>query len=53
MGYKVLGFAVWQGTKWYLGRRAIGVKGKLAVAGVGILVLAGVAAAGRQSASHQ
>ena len=53
MGYKVLGFAVWQGTKWYLRRRMTGVKAKLAVAGVGALVVAGVAAAGRQAASHQ
>jgi hypothetical protein len=21
MGYKILGFAVWKGAKWYLGRR--------------------------------
>ena len=53
MGYKILGFAVWQGSKWYLRRRAGGVKTKLAVAGVGALVLAGVAAAGRQATSHQ
>lgn len=53
MGYKILGFAVWQGSKWYLRRRMSGVKAKLAVAGVGALVLAGVAAAGRQAASHQ
>ncbi|HEY1567129.1 MAG TPA: hypothetical protein VGF68_08935 [Solirubrobacteraceae bacterium] len=53
MGYKALGFAVWQGTKWYMRRRTGGVKGKLVVAGVGALVLAGVAAAGRQAASHQ
>ncbi len=53
MGYKVLGFAVWQGTKWYLRRNITGFKAKLAVAGVGALVVAGVAAAGRQAASHQ
>ncbi len=53
MGYKILGFAVWQGTKWYARRRMSGFKGRLAVAGVGALVLAGVAAAGRQAASHQ
>jgi hypothetical protein len=53
MGYKILGFAVWQGTKWYLRQRTGGVKAKLAIAGVGALVLAGVAAAGRQAASHQ
>jgi hypothetical protein len=53
MGYKILGFAVWQGSKWYMRRRIGGVKGKLAVAGVGALVLAGAAAAGRQATSHQ
>jgi hypothetical protein len=54
MGYKILGFAVWQGSKWYLRRRVGGgVKAKLAVAGVGALVLAGAAAAGRQATSHQ
>jgi hypothetical protein len=53
MGYKILGFAVWQGSKWYMRRRMTGVKAKLAVAGVGALVLAGVAVAGRQAASHQ
>jgi hypothetical protein len=53
MGYKILGFAVWQGTKWYMRRRVGGFKAKLAIAGVGALVVAGVAAAGRQAASHQ
>lgn len=53
MGYKVLGFAVWQGTKWYLRRRATGVKAKAAIAGAGALVLAGAAVAGRQAAAHQ
>jgi hypothetical protein len=53
MGYKVLGFAVWQGTKWYMRRRVTSFKTKLAMAGVGALVVAGAAAAGRQSASHQ
>ena len=53
MGYKILGFAVWQGTKWYLRQRTGGVKTKLAIVGVGALVAVGVAAAGRQAASHQ
>jgi hypothetical protein len=53
MGYKILGFAVWQGSKWYMRRRMSGFKAKLAIAGVGALVVAGVAAAGRQAASHQ
>jgi hypothetical protein len=53
MGYKILGFAVWQGTKLYMRRRVGGFKAKLAIAGVGALVVAGVAAAGRQAAAHQ
>jgi hypothetical protein len=53
MGYKILGFAVWQGTKWYMRRRVTGGKNKLVIAGVGALVLAGVVVAGRQAASHQ
>lgn len=53
MGYKILGFAVWQGSKWYLRRRLGGTKAKAAIAGVGALVLAGVAVAGRQAASDQ
>jgi hypothetical protein len=51
MGYKVLGFIVWQGGKWYARRRMSGVKAKVAVAGVSAVVLAGVLAAGRQAAA--
>jgi hypothetical protein len=50
MGYKVLGFAVWQGVKWYL-RGRVGVRGKVAIAGVGAAVVAGVLVAGRQATS--
>ncbi|HET8976802.1 MAG TPA: hypothetical protein VFN87_01520 [Solirubrobacteraceae bacterium] len=53
MGYKVLGFAVWQGSKWYLRRRMTGMKAKAAVAGAGALVLAGAAVAGRQAVANQ
>jgi hypothetical protein len=49
MGYKILGFAVWQGGKWYMRRRLSAPKAKLAVAGLGAVVLAGVAVAGRQA----
>jgi hypothetical protein len=52
MGYKVLGFAVWQGSKWYLRRRMSGFRRKAAIAGVGAVVVAGVLAAGRQASSH-
>jgi hypothetical protein len=51
MGYKLLGFAVWQGSKWYVRRRISGARAKLAVAGVGAAVVAGVLVAGRQAAS--
>jgi hypothetical protein len=53
MGYKVLGFAVWQGSKWYLRRRMSGARAKAAIAGVGVLVVAGVALAGRQATANQ
>jgi hypothetical protein len=52
MGYKVLGFVVWQGSKWYLRRRMSGFRAKAAMAGVGVVVVAGVLAAGRQ-ATHE
>ena len=51
MGYKVLGFVVWQGSKWYLRRRISGARAKVAIAGVGAAVVAGVLVAGRQAAS--
>jgi hypothetical protein len=44
MGYKVLGFAVWQGAKWYLRRKFPGAGRKLAIAGAAGAVLAGGAA---------
>ena len=50
MGYKLLGFAVWQGGKWYVQRRYGDVRRKLVIAGAGTaLVMAlGVAASQRQ-----
>jgi hypothetical protein len=48
MGYKVLGFAVWQGSKWYLRRRTRGAKRKVAIAGITVAVGLGVLAAQRQ-----
>jgi hypothetical protein len=44
MGYKLLGFVVWKGAKWYLGRR-VGPrpKAKAAIAG-GALALTATAA---------
>jgi hypothetical protein len=52
MGYKLLGFVVWQGSKWYLRRRMSGVRAKVALAGVGAAVVAGVVIAGRQATSE-
>jgi hypothetical protein len=49
MGYKLLGFVVWQGSKWYVRRRMSGMGAKLAIAGVGAAVVAGVAVVGRQA----
>ena len=51
MGYKLLGFAVWRASKWYLGRRLAGAKRNLAVAGVGALLVGGAVLAGRSRAS--
>jgi hypothetical protein len=52
MGYKVLGFLVWQGAKFYLRRQVSGPRAKLAVAGVSAAVLAGAVVAGRQAAAN-
>ena len=44
MGYKVLGFAVWQGGKWYMRRKMPDAGRKLAIAGTaGALVITGAA----------
>lgn len=45
MGYKVLGYAVWQGGKWYLRRRFPNARRNLAIAGGAGLLVAGGAAA--------
>ena len=51
MGYKLLGFLVWQGGKWYVRRRVSGTSAKLAMVGVTAVVVGGVVLAGRQAAS--
>ena len=51
MGYRLLGFAVWQGGKWYARRRFAGARRKVAIAGVSAAVLGGVIAAGRAAAA--
>ncbi len=52
MGYKVLGFVVWQGSKLYARRRFADSRTKLAVAGISAAVLAGVVVAARESAAN-
>jgi hypothetical protein len=52
MGYKLLGYVVWKGAKWYLGRR-VGSPGrtKAALAGGAVLLAAGaVVLLGRSAA---
>jgi hypothetical protein len=51
MGYKVLGFVVWQGGKWWVRRKMSGTPAKVAAAGLGAAVLGGVVLAGRQARS--
>jgi hypothetical protein len=51
MGYKLLGYIVWQGGKWYVRRRAREARRGLAVTAVAALVLAGLVAAARQRAN--
>ncbi len=48
MGYKILGFAVWQVSKWYLRRKLPGTGGKAAIAAASAAVVGGLVAARRQ-----
>jgi hypothetical protein len=52
MGYKVLGFAVWQGGKWYMRHRFSGTAPKFAVAGLAALTLGTAAAVTATRRSH-
>ena len=51
MGYKVLGFVVWQGGKWYVRRRFGGAPRKLIAGGLLALVIGGAVFAQRQASS--
>jgi hypothetical protein len=51
MGYKFLGFAVWQAAKWYLHKRFPHAQRNLAIAGVGGLLVAGVAVGAQRQRS--
>jgi hypothetical protein len=52
MGYKILGFAVWQGGKWYVRRRFHGGTRKLAIAGLAGALVAGGILVQRRAASQ-
>ena len=52
MGYRLLGFTVWRGGKWYLRRRFAGTGRKFAMAGLGALAVGGALAAQRQISSQ-
>jgi hypothetical protein len=51
MGYKILGFLVWQGGRLYIRRRFTGMKRKAVVAGLGAAIVAGVLAMQRDTSS--
>ncbi|MGH2882221.1 MAG: hypothetical protein ACRDPA_05885 [Solirubrobacteraceae bacterium] len=53
MGYKVLGYMVWQGTKWYVRHRTpSGAPPKLALAGIAGVALAGGALVVQRRVAH-
>ena len=52
MGYKILGFAVWNGGKWYLRRRyGVRVSRKAVALGVVGVAVVALAAGSRRSGS--
>jgi hypothetical protein len=53
MGYKLLGFVVWQGIRLYVRRGHTGPAAKAALAGVGAAVVAGAVVAARQAGNRQ
>ena len=53
MGYKLVGYIVWKGGKWYVRRRAHEARRSLAIGAVVALVLAGVLTAPRHRAARQ
>jgi hypothetical protein len=53
MGYKILGFVVWNGAKWYIRRNVhVGTGQKIALLTVSAALVGGAVVAGRQLASH-
>jgi hypothetical protein len=51
-GYQALGFAVWNGAKWYLRRRYGNVPRRLALGSLVVAVIAALAVAGKRAASE-
>jgi len=51
MGYQLLGYAVWQGGKWYVRRRLPGVPLRVAIATAagGLVIVGGLAVAQRRA----
>jgi hypothetical protein len=52
MGYKLLGFVVWQGGKWYVRRRVSGVARKAALGGLAAIVVGGLIAVQRSQSAN-
>jgi hypothetical protein len=51
MGYKLLGYVVWQGGKWYARRRLPGAPYRIAIAATagGLMLAGGLAIASRRA----
>jgi hypothetical protein len=49
MGYKLLGYVVWRGAKWYARKRVSEQRRRMAFAGISVMVLVGAIAAQRGS----
>jgi hypothetical protein len=52
MGYKILGYLVWHGGRWYARRRLHGAQRKLATVGLAAAIIGGLVVAQRHSAAH-
>ncbi len=53
MGYKLLGYLVWQGGKWYARRRLRGARRTVVISAVVALVLVVALGASRQRAAQR
>jgi hypothetical protein len=51
MGYKILGFVVWQVGKLYVRRRMSGTAPEAALAGIAVAIVAGVVVTAKQQQS--